>query len=177
MLSYTSHLCGLFSIPAWKSTTFTLLIYFLLPLYPLSLDIHFHSYVFYLFRFTHLELHAFAFIICTSSFWYSGHWGTQHCRLRSCIKNFLLNLVVCHCTFNLVSCSTNSQLSPIFFLEDSTSHLLSWWSLISWDLLFLFCCSHVSFFIEYWTLSLHSNYLSICHLPINWNWTKGIVKP
>ena len=118
---------------------------------------------------------CFFFHYFTSSFWYSGHWGTQHCRLRGCIKTFLLNLVICHCTFNIVSC-TNSQLSPAIFLEDSTSHLLSWWSLISWDLLFLFCCSHVSFFLEYWTLSLHSNYLSVCHLPINWNWTKGIVK-
>lgn len=83
--------------------------------------------------------------------------------------------MVCHCIFNIAS-FTNSQLFPIVFLEDSTSHLISWWSLISWDLLFFFCSSHVSFFLGYWTLALHSNYLSICHLPINWNWTKGIVK-
>lgn len=40
-------------------------------------------------------------------------------------KTFLLNLVVCHCTCNVVY-FTNSQLSTIILLEDSTSHLLSW---------------------------------------------------
>lgn len=47
LLSYILHLWHFFSFSAWKSTTFTLLIYFLLPLYPLSLATHFYSYVLY----------------------------------------------------------------------------------------------------------------------------------
>lgn len=112
-----------------------------------------------------------ASMMLTSPVQYSGHWGLRF-PSRGCIQTFLWNLVAFQCTFNEIS-FTIPQLFPIIFLENSPSC----WSLISWDPLFLCCCSRSSFSLEYWTLSLHPNYLPVCHSSLTWNWAKGPAKP